>query len=81
MPHLLVNRIDFKINIFHGLEGSWLKAYIALAEDGVLVLSTHVRWLITTCNLDFKGSDTFFWPPTGACTHVYIRHRQTHVHK
>lgn len=49
----------------------WLKAYFALAEDGVLVLSTHVRWLITTCNLGSKGSDTFFWPlqvPAPTCT-------------
>lgn len=39
-----------------------LKMYTVLTEDLSSVPSTHIRWLITTCNSSTR-TDTFFQPP------------------
>jgi hypothetical protein len=57
----------------------WLRVPAALAKNTVLFPSTHVIYLIMSCNLSFRVSKTLFWllqaPHTGGI------HRQADTNK
>lgn len=53
-------------------DGQWLQSHAAPAEDR-LVLSTHAKWLTTSCSS--RGSFTLFWPPLATDSDA-----QTHRH-
>lgn len=47
----------------------WFRALADLPENLSSVSSTYIGWLISTCNSNSKGSNTFFWPlRVPACT-------------
>ena len=61
----------------------YIRLHTILAEDMNLILSSHVKWLTTTCNSSSRIYDVTFWIPSAPGTHIqkekYVKNNQDTV--